>query len=171
MELAELVPNTFTNKNIPSTAMKIIKNYWDLRTDEILYVLNKGATSKYGTIYGNVHYSTIADWLNKYIIEERDYYMEEERIRKHSAATDIRSVTATPEEMYLNAKYTEPTKDVKKQATLDEQQADLFLVFKEDCTGERLLEMLEHHRRHGHTKTATVIEQEIERRKNIQNQA
>lgn len=63
-------------------ASELMAQYWFLKFDELVLVLRKGITGKFGPVYNQFDATVIFEWFEKYIRGERDSYIETEAHRK-----------------------------------------------------------------------------------------
>lgn len=164
--------------NLQPFAVMIRRNFWDLRFEEIQYVLSKGISGGYGKIFGHLTYPIIAEWLQTYKETERaatvDLRAIERQTEKKVDLSDYEE--GSPIDVLIKAfsvpvvQTTEEIKDSKPAPTkefMDERQWGFFVANKANIKTEDLPKLLAMVKENEFTKTAESIEQEIERRANV----
>lgn len=68
--------------NMNSMAVLIRKNFWMLRVEEIVFVMNKGINGGYGKVFGHLSYVTISEWLNLYMDTDRSATVDNRQSEK-----------------------------------------------------------------------------------------
>jgi len=162
IDMMSLATCSWTSDGIPAVVQMIVDNYWYFRYDELLYAIKKGLSGSYGKIYGQVNYTTMADWFNQYWDGERAQTMEQIRIKKHSEAMKTKEVSA--EVMYLDAMYKPKEKSEEKHVSHDERQLGLFQAFKQNYSAQQLKTQLQTATDNGWRLTSEAIAKEIETR-------
>jgi len=88
-EFFKFVPNDMTDEMIVSSAEMIIYQFWMVRIDELIMILNKGMKGEYGKLFGKVYYSTIAEWINHYLEKDRQAHLDLLRQKKKNKTSVI----------------------------------------------------------------------------------
>jgi len=65
------VKASFNDIQIVDCTLSIIKKYWYLRPEEILYAFKQAKMGVYGSAYNKLDTPTILEWLHKYDTEDR----------------------------------------------------------------------------------------------------
>lgn len=65
-EAAKLCKSDFDNITLALCAQTILKEYWMLKTDEIILALRNGCLGRYGKTYGAINFQTVFEWIQKY---------------------------------------------------------------------------------------------------------
>lgn len=71
--------NSLTTAQIADLTVRISKQYYYFRLDELVYVLDRGAQGEYGRDYNRVDAGLIMGWLEQYDTTERLWAVEEAR--------------------------------------------------------------------------------------------
>lgn len=161
--------------NLQPFAVMIRRNFWDLRFEEIQYVLTKGISGGYGKIFGHLTYPIIAEWLQTYKETERAAAVDLRAIeRQNDKKVDLSDYEeGSPIDVLIKAfkmpviETTPEQLDSKPAPTrehMDERQWGFFIANKASIKTEQLPELLKAVKENEFTKTAEAIEREIERR-------
>jgi len=65
------VKSSFNDIQIVDCTLSIIKKYWYLRPEEILYAFKQAKMGVYGSAYNKLDTPTILEWLHRYDTEDR----------------------------------------------------------------------------------------------------
>lgn len=71
-EVMILIPNEFSTDGLIYFAKMFVQSYWHWKIDDLVLCLRYGTLGKYGTIYGNLSFPMVMQWLQKYQIEKDD---------------------------------------------------------------------------------------------------
>lgn len=159
--------------NLQPFAVMIRRNFWDLRFEEIQYVLTKGISGGYGKIFGHLTYPIIAEWLQTYKETERaatvDLRAIERQTEKKVDLSDYEPGSAI--DVLIKAfkmpvvETTPETKEAPTKENLDGKYWGTFLAMKHNYSDAELQTFKDWATKGDFTKTLAEIDLEIERRK------
>lgn len=82
-EVCKYVNTSMDAGTIMMSSRMILQKYWYLKMEEIMLIFRDGVFGKYGKIYGQLTFSTLAEWIEKHD-EERGIYFENNHLTNKS---------------------------------------------------------------------------------------
>lgn len=73
-EALKLVANDFKIEQIIYISRMFINEFWHWKIDDLVLCLKKGTLGKYDKLYGQLSFSTMIEWFNKYQRDKDDFY-------------------------------------------------------------------------------------------------
>lgn len=158
--------------NLRPFAVMIRRTFWDLRFEEIQYVLTKGISGGYGKIFGHLTYPIISEWLKTYKETERaatvDVRAVERQAEKKVDLSDYED--GSPIDILIKAfkmpviETTPETKEAPTKENLDGNYWGTFLAMKHNYTDAELQTFKDWATKSEFTKLLSEIDREIEKR-------
>lgn len=160
--------------NLQPFAVMIRRTFWDLRFEEIQYVLSKGINGGYGKIYGHLSYPIIAEWLQEYKETERAATVDARALERKAEASIKLSACDYEEgsviDQLVKAFKVPPVEVPSEQPPapthefLDGKYWGTFLASKKSYSDKDLQTFKDWATKGNFTKTLAEINLEIERR-------
>ena len=73
------VKNKMTPAALNICAQTLIKKYWYLRPEELLYCFGEARNGTYGTAFNRIDQPTVMEWIRTYDLNDRDAVVEQAR--------------------------------------------------------------------------------------------
>ncbi len=90
------VKDTMNDVQIAESIGLLLKRFWYMKFEEIVYCFTNAKSGRYGTLFqagtpNRMHFDTLAHWLNEYDKSERQAAIEQARMAEHGRNKGLNS--------------------------------------------------------------------------------